>query len=63
MHTSIEIICDELVHHFIHCRVGGVMVSVLASRAVDRVFEPWSGETKDYKISMCCFSDTHAALR
>jgi hypothetical protein len=39
------------------------MVSVLASSAVDRGFEPWSGQTKDYKIGMCCFSAKHAALR
>ena len=37
-------------------RIGGVMVSVLASSAVDRGFEPWSGQTKDYKIGICCFS-------
>ena len=43
--------------------IGGVMVSVLASSAVDRGFEPRSGQTKDYKIGMCCFSDKHAALR
>ena len=28
--------------------IGGVMVSVLASSAVDRGFEPLSGQTKDY---------------
>jgi len=39
-------------------RIGGVMVSVLASSAVDR-----SGQTKDYKIGACCFSAKHAALR
>ena len=44
-------------------RIGGVMVSVLASSAVDRGFEPRSGQTKDYKIGMCCFSAKHAALR
>jgi len=38
------------------------MVSVLASSAVDRGFEAWSGQTKDYKIGMCCFSAKHAAL-
>ena len=27
--------------------VGGVMVSVFASRALDRGFEPQSGQTKD----------------
>jgi hypothetical protein len=29
-------------------RIGGVMVRVLASSAVDREFEPRSGHTKDY---------------
>ena len=43
--------------------IGGVMVSVLASSAVDRGFEPRSGQTKDYKIGICCFSAKHAALR
>ena len=28
--------------------IGGVMVIVLASSAVDRGFEPLSGHTKDY---------------
>jgi hypothetical protein len=31
--------------------------------AVDRGFEPRSGQTKDYKIGICCFSAKHAALR
>ena len=44
-------------------RNGVVMVSVLASSAVDRGFEPRLGQTKDYKIGMCCFSAKHAALR
>ena len=39
------------------------MVSVLASSPVDRGSEPRSGQTKDYKIGMCCFSAKHAALR
>ena len=43
--------------------IGGVMVSVLALSAVDRGFEPWSGQTKDYKIGICCFSAKYAALR
>ena len=34
-------------------RIGGVMVSVLASRAVDRGFESRSGQTKDYAIDIC----------
>ena len=44
-------------------RIGGVMVCVLASRAVDRGFEPRSGQTEDYKIGICCLSAMHAALR
>jgi hypothetical protein len=37
------------------------MVSVLVSTVVDRGFEPRSGQTKDYKIGICCFSANHAA--
>ena len=44
-------------------RIGDVMDCVLASSAVDRGFEPQSGQTKDYKIDICCFSAKHAALR
>jgi hypothetical protein len=32
------------------------MASALASSAVDRGFEPRSGQTKDYKIVFCCLS-------
>ena len=39
------------------------MISVLASSAVDRGFERLSGQTKDNKIGICCFSAKHAALR
>ena len=35
---------------------------MLASSVVDREFEPLSGQTKDYKIGICCFSAKHAAL-
>jgi hypothetical protein len=44
-------------------RIGGVMVSVLTSSTVDRGFKPRSGQTKDYKIGICCFSVKHAELR
>ena len=44
-------------------RIGGVKVSMLTSSVVDRGFEPLSGQTKDYKIGICCFSAKHAALR
>ena len=39
------------------------MVSVLVSSVVDRGFEPRSGQTKDHKIGICCFSVKHVALR
>jgi hypothetical protein len=39
------------------------MFGVHASSAVDRGFESRSGQTKDYKIGICCFSAKHAALR
>ena len=45
-------------HHIL-----GVMVSVLASSAIDRGFKPRSGQTKDYTIGICCFSAKHVALR
>ena len=32
------------------------MVSEIASNAVDRGFEPRSGQIKDYSIDICCFS-------
>jgi hypothetical protein len=35
--------------------VGGEMVSMLALSAVDRVVNPRMGQTKDYKIGICCF--------
>ena len=39
------------------------MASVLASSVVVRGFESRSGQSKDYKIGICCFSTKHAALR
>jgi hypothetical protein len=58
MHSSYK---HSLLHLFSPNRFGGIMVSVLAS--VDRGFDPRSGQTKDYKICICCFSAKHAALR
>ena len=43
-------------------RIGGVMVSVLASSTrVERGFEPRSDQTKDNKIDICCFWAKHVA--
>ena len=49
--------------HQSHNCIGCVMVSMLASSAVDRGFEPRLGKTKDYKIGICCFSAKHAGER
>jgi hypothetical protein len=43
--------------------IGGVMVSVLASVAIDLGVESQSGQTKNYKIGICYFSAKHVALR
>ena len=43
--------------------IGGVMVSVLSSSVIDHGFEPRLGQTKDYKIGICCFSAKHTAVR
>ena len=70
---KISIYSNKFFHNIFTCpnpvllvpdnRIGGVMVSMLISSAVDCGFEPWSGQTKDYKIGICCFSAKHAALR
>jgi hypothetical protein len=39
------------------------MVNVFAFGVVDRGFEHRSGQTKDYNIGTCCFSDKHATQR
>ena len=39
------------------------MDSVLASSAVDHVFEPRSGQAEENKIGICCFYSEHIALR
>jgi hypothetical protein len=59
--TDSHLCCSSLPIFF--WPIGGVMIRVLASTAVDRGFEPRSAQTKDYKIGMCCFSAKHAALR
>ena len=43
--------------------ISGIMVNVLASSVVDRGFKPRSGQTKNYKIGVCCFPTKHAPLR
>jgi hypothetical protein len=39
------------------------MASVFTSSEVNHGFKPRSGQTKDYKIGIYCFSAKHAALR
>ena len=42
---------------------GGVMVSLLASSAVDHGFEPLLSQTIYYKLGICCCSVNHTSLR
>ena len=43
--------------------ISGVMVYVVSLSVVHHGFDPWSGQTKDYKIGICWFCDKHATLR
>ena len=44
--------------------VGGVLITVLASSVGDCGLYPLvEGQTKDYKIGICCFSDKYASSR
>ena len=42
--------------------IGGTIANVLASSAVDIRIDPRSGQTKNYKISICCFCARHRTL-
>ena len=44
---------DIMTNYYILTNIDDVMVSVLASSAVDRGWEPRSGQTKNYKIGIC----------
>ena len=50
--VSSILLCPATVFTVSSNRIGDVMVSVLASSAVDRGFE----QSKVYKIGICCFS-------
>jgi hypothetical protein len=43
--------------------IGSVIVSVLASSAVDRGFKSRSGQTKDYQLVFVAYNAKHAELR
>jgi hypothetical protein len=67
-----QVVPQYSVYHILNCckyirllfnRIGDVMVSVFASSAVDRGFEPRSGQINDYEIGICCFSAKHAVLK
>ena len=42
--------------------IGGVMISMFASSAVDCGFECQSGQINDYKIGICCFASKNDDL-
>jgi len=39
------------------------MVSMVASSVVDSAFDPQSGQTKFYKIGICCVFTKHCGVR
>ena len=63
MHTVLK---GSTMHNHIYINfekcIGGVIVSLLASSVVDHGFEPWSVQTKDYRIGICCLSAIHTIL-
>ena len=61
-HVELLLLINDLVLILMYC-IGGVIVSVLASSAVDHGFDPRSGQTKNYKIGICCFFSKHSALK
>jgi len=46
-----------------HDHICGVMIILLIFSEVNHGSKPQSGQTKDIKIGICCFSVKHAALR
>jgi hypothetical protein len=41
-------------------RLCHLIASLLASIVIDRGFDPWSGQSKDYKTGIWCNSAMHA---
>ena len=64
MYICITIVCCIHIHllftlcksHSLLNRINGIMGRVLASSVMDQGVKPWSGQTIDYKIGICCFS-------
>jgi hypothetical protein len=50
--TTDSVCCLVLNTQSIKNRIGGIMVSMPTSSAVDRGFEPRTGQTKDYEIDI-----------
>jgi hypothetical protein len=43
-------------------RLCHLIASLLASIVIDRGFDPWSGQSKDYKTGIWCDSAMHAVI-
>jgi hypothetical protein len=52
MKNQLSMFVIIIMHHHLINHIGGVMVNVLASIAVDSGFKPLSGQTKDYQIGI-----------
>ena len=51
------------IYKVIYNHISDVMVTLLASRTVDRGFKPRSSQIKDYKIGICYSFDKPTALK
>ena len=60
-HKQVFFLVSSTTHFTI--RYIGHVCAVQHDHAVDRGFEPRSGQTKDDKIGICCFSAEHTTLR
>ena len=63
-HIKIALLAPESTDNNFNCNyhIGSVMVSLLVLNVVDRELEPWSIQTKEKKIGICCFSARQRAL-
>jgi hypothetical protein len=60
---TIYVFAEKQTRHAYQRLIGSVIVSGLASSAVDRGFESRSGQTKDYQLVCVAYNAKHAELR
>ena len=61
--TMFLFLCLQSILVVLRNRCCDVMVSIRSSNVTDCKFDARSGQTKDHKMGICCFSFNHATLR